>query len=383
MALNLKLDAVMENQILIANAMKVLQDSIDELQRQVPGFITDETYRLMWESADSIFNEVKLLNERTQKPEDNLQDFNKVFDRLYAGINDARSRILTTTTGTQGVASILKAGQAIYLYMQVAYVVLNFEARLPAAKRWRNQHATKYAELARNLRAACAILLDNRIPEALAEQRSLQKSSYETAAATPWGSNLKRMYEGAQGATRDAAVGVRPVLDVCFVSRPYSVSPDGQVPYWARQTAELTITYSANLVNSWNKDDLIFSEVKTTPKASWDMQTWQLLGGQAINTSSLKTRAQLKPGAAPCNEVTRRGSADLLQPDVLDQELSTFEDNLVGFSDATLHAKVLEELNKLAQKIDAETVVFETQVASKAASDSHSAIDAILDFFKR
>lgn len=186
-AIDLKLDEVLRNQVRLATAIDEVQRSIGRLQAQIPGFITAEAYRVLWEDAYGIFDQFKNLNQRPVKIDRKVADYLRLFNTLYDSVTVVRSRIATTHAGAQGVASMLSASQALILYVDCLKAMAAFERALPRSERWNDDREQKMKEVTKTLIGALDELQQKRIPEAVADQT-------EIAANTL--SNMKPLWKG-------------------------------------------------------------------------------------------------------------------------------------------------------------------------------------------
>jgi hypothetical protein len=217
-AIDLKLDQVLQNQILLAQAVEQVQKSITELQSQVPGFITAESYRLLWEEAYGIFEQLKKLNQRPVPVSGKIADFQRLFAKLYDSVTVVRSRIATTHTGAQGVASMLSASQALILYVDCMTAMAAFERALPNSKKWEDDRAQKLKEMSETLIASLEELQQKRIPEAIADQTEIAAEQLRKMSPL-WKGLWDQLMEAAAKAPQLDSHSV----DQCFRSDYYKV----------------------------------------------------------------------------------------------------------------------------------------------------------------
>jgi hypothetical protein len=246
------------------------------LQKQIPGFITVEAYRLLWENAHATFSAFTTLNRRRTPIDQKVADYERVFQSLYDGVNVAHSRIVTTQTGPQGVASMLAASQAMLLYVETAYAAAAIETALPTKERWAHDRAQKFEEIADGLISTMTVISEKRISEATQEQALLATEALGDLRSPPWRELWDQLFSYAKNRSAESGDGNHSTeLGSCFKSR---ILADGV--YLSLHHQDVSVTYQSHVIGN---QVLAISDVKlsllTGSLPGWSRRWGSLVGG--------------------------------------------------------------------------------------------------------
>jgi len=215
--LDLKLDAILDNQEAIMSGLQEIQSSIKDLARKFPDFIQNEAYRKLLETSDRLAGKMQTLAQRLSPIEDKEPEFSKLFDDLEKHIGVIASRFKTTTLGIEGVGAMVHGAVALRIATQVLHQAANFELNLPESLRWEKQRDFRYLEACTVLQQAAVTLATKRIPEIFNANRqelegalaSLPRSQRQIAS---------RIQEHANGLTFTPNTDIKLERDIEYAS---------------------------------------------------------------------------------------------------------------------------------------------------------------------